>query len=220
MEIWKDIKGYEGLYQISSHGRIVSIERNGTKGGEMKPSARGRYLCVWLHKNGDKERVSVHVLVAKVFMNHIPSKEMVVDHIDNNPHNNVLSNLQIITQRENSSKDRKGENKLTGVSYHKRNKSWLASIMYGERKINLGYYNCPAAASIAYQNALYELNKGSDLNVIYPKRGTSSQYKGVCFDAESGKWLAQKTIQNKQRKIGRYATEIDAYNAILNYILI
>ncbi len=81
MEIWKDIKGYEGLYQVSSEGRVRSIDRKKTFlrkgklvsqtwiGQIIKSSAEeDRYLKLNLCKDGIKKLVNVHRIVAETFI--------------------------------------------------------------------------------------------------------------------------------------------------------
>lgn len=112
-EIWKDIKGYDGLYQVSSFGRIKRIEKEiivitphkGTytkiwKGKILKP-INGIYLCVDLCKNNQTKRYSIHRLVAKMFIPNIKNKPQ-VNHIDGNKHNNNISNLEWVSSSENA----------------------------------------------------------------------------------------------------------------------
>ena len=63
MEIWRDITGYEGLYKISSLGRVMSVKRNKI----LKPGNTGKYLIVVLCKNGVRNTHLVHRLVAFEF---------------------------------------------------------------------------------------------------------------------------------------------------------
>jgi NUMOD4 motif-containing protein/HNH endonuclease len=111
-EVWKDIRGYEGLYQISSLGRIKSLPKhywcglNHASKKEMKemymkfnPNQDGYYL-VGLSKNGEQKRFSVHRLVAKAFIPN-PKNKPQVNHIDCNIINNSVSNLEWSTNLEN-----------------------------------------------------------------------------------------------------------------------
>jgi len=117
MEIWKDIIYYKGLYQVSNKGRVRSLDRviynknmvsRKIKGIVLKPCHDGKkYLKVVLSKNDKPKTFRIHQLVAMAFLNHTPKgHELVVDHKDNNQSNNRLSNLQLITQKLNSNKDR------------------------------------------------------------------------------------------------------------------
>ena len=92
-----------------------------------------------------------------MFLNHKPNKEFVVDHINNIKLDNRLENLQLITQRENSSKDRKGTSVYRGVSWAKQNKKWIAQITINKKKINLGYFTIELNASKAYNLALINI---------------------------------------------------------------
>ena len=72
-EIWKDIKDYEGLYQVSNWGRVRSLDRLGTdrrklKGKILSPRERSGYWCVSLRKDGNNIDISVHRLVAVAFI--------------------------------------------------------------------------------------------------------------------------------------------------------
>lgn len=94
IEEWRDIRGYEGLYQVSNLGRIKSIPRERTKGGILKPlKDRTGYLSVNLYKNGKIKRCKIHRLVANNFLE--------VNHKDGNKLNNNLSNLEYVTKSRN-----------------------------------------------------------------------------------------------------------------------
>ena len=90
-EIWKEIKDYEGLYLISSHGRVKSCRFNKIlspfKGGTIG------YLYISLVKDGIKTKTTIHRLVAKHFCDN-RSGFNEIDHIDGNPLNNHYTNLQ------------------------------------------------------------------------------------------------------------------------------
>ena len=97
MEIWKDIKGYEGLYQVSNLGRVKSL-KNREK--ILNPFSDNNYLNVDLFKNRKKKRYKIHRLVAITFIPNIDNKPE-VNHIDGNKENNCISNLEWTTSSEN-----------------------------------------------------------------------------------------------------------------------
>ena len=115
-EIWKDIEGYEGLYQVSDLGRVKSLKFGKERILKQNQTYKG-YLVVTLSENGKTKTRNVHVLVAMAFLDHKPdgTQKVVVDHIDNNKNNNTLDNMQLISHRENVSKDRYNETGYTGV---------------------------------------------------------------------------------------------------------
>ena len=102
--------------------------------------------------------MKVSVLVAMAFLNHKPcGHKLVVDHINNNKLNDRLYNIQVITQRQNCSKDKKGSSKYTGVTWDKRQNKWKAYIRIKQKLRYLGYYKKEKEAAQAYQNELKKL---------------------------------------------------------------
>ena len=100
-EIWKDINGYEGLYQISNFGNVKSLPRQGAKGKILKPSKINiGYLRVGLNKNGKCKRYLIHRLVAEAFLPN-PDNKPCIDHINANKTDNRICNLQWVTHKEN-----------------------------------------------------------------------------------------------------------------------
>ena len=110
-EIWKDIPNYEGWYQVSNLGRVKSLSRtvqygdkavrsqaesilNPRKGGPVV--AGKQYLSVVLCKNKARKQTKVHRLVAEAFCNQ-PEGCDVVNHLDNDPSNNLATNLEWTT---------------------------------------------------------------------------------------------------------------------------
>lgn len=100
-EIWKDIIGYEGLYQISNFGRVKSFPRRGTTTKILKPRInRQGYLLVDLCKNAKSKRFPLHRLVAQAFISN-PENKPEPNHEDGNKFNNHVSNLKWVTKSEN-----------------------------------------------------------------------------------------------------------------------
>ena len=100
-EIWKDISGYEGLYQISNLGRVKSFPRNGTIKSERILNlfhTKDGYLFVCLRNKG-RSYPKIHRLVAEAFLDNPYNKET-VNHIDGNKENNNVNNLEWATRSE------------------------------------------------------------------------------------------------------------------------
>lgn len=103
-EIWKDIKDYEMLYQISNLGNVKSLHCNKEK--IMKLTIRSKnypYYFVGLLKNGKRKYFAVHRLVAQAFVNN-PNNYNQVDHLDGNKLNNNANNLAWVTPKENTNR--------------------------------------------------------------------------------------------------------------------
>ncbi len=147
-ETWKDVKGYEGKYQISNLGRVKSF--HGKKERILKHANTFGYDFVGLYKNGNMVAFKIHRLVAEHFVeNANPNEFKVVNHIDENKTNNHFKNLEWCTGSKNvsySSHKRKirvdNSSGNTGVAWNERRKSWSARlILEGESKINRYFKN-------------------------------------------------------------------------------
>lgn len=97
-EQWKDIEGYEGLYQVSDKGRIWSIRKRICR--KSRKDKEG-YLEVCLYNKGGFKHKRVHQLVAETFIPN-PENKTEVHHIDGNPSNNSVDNLMWVTQDEHA----------------------------------------------------------------------------------------------------------------------
>lgn len=105
-ELWKPIKGYEGLYEVSNQGRVKSLGRK-TKNGFhhrvkiLKFSIHtDDYLQVILYKNKKRKTYKVHRLVAENFIEN-PNEYKEVNHINGNKKNNTVNNLEWCTRKQN-----------------------------------------------------------------------------------------------------------------------
>lgn len=110
MEIWKDIKDYEGYYQVSNLGNVRSVDRRvlqsdgsvaNYKGKILKGETDKRgYKRVRLSKNNKATKFQIHRLVAIHFIDN-PLNKKFVNHIDENTSNNKVDNLEWVTGSEN-----------------------------------------------------------------------------------------------------------------------
>lgn len=124
-EIWKDVEGYEGLYQVSNLGRVRSLDRvtyNPVQPGcvrhgkLIKPQKRGRYLFNALRKDGEAKQISIHRLVASAFVPN-PNNYPVVNHKNENKYDNRAENLEWCTQKYNCNYGQR--NRKTGDKHFK-----------------------------------------------------------------------------------------------------
>lgn len=105
MEEWKDIAGFEGMYQVSNMGQVRSLDRLDSrgykyKGRTVKPSTSKGYQYAHLCKLSKYTTISIHRLVALAFIPN-PDNLPQVNHIDGNKQNNHVSNLEWVTEKEN-----------------------------------------------------------------------------------------------------------------------
>ena len=111
-ELWRDVHGFEGKYQVSDHGRVRSMDRQvpmrsihgleyyrHKKGVELRPGTCRGYLIVNLFPYGT---IAVHRLVAQAFVEGYKNDGgLEVNHKDGNKRNNHASNLEWVTKKEN-----------------------------------------------------------------------------------------------------------------------
>ena len=104
-EVWKDIPGYEGLYQVSNLGRVKSLPRKGTRSSDIYmlkiQKYKTGYLYVSLSKNNKRKKEKIHRLVALAFISNIKNDKY-INHKDENPMNNCVENLEWCTQSYNN----------------------------------------------------------------------------------------------------------------------
>ena len=163
-EIWKNIPNYENIYQVSNLGRVKSLDKYVNYIDGRIRFYKSKILKQHIGNSGylfvgfDGKSFKISQLVAMAFLNHKPcGMKKVVHHIDNNKMNNKLSNLEIISQRENSYTHYIGTSKYTGVSWDKERNKWKSNIRINNKTKFLGRFNTEIEASIAYQNALNNL---------------------------------------------------------------
>lgn len=181
-EVWKDIPGYEGLYQVSDQGNVRSLARTRQDGRlyqerNLKYSEQQRYYQVSLFINGKTRKHSVHRLVAEAFIPN-PGNDPVVHHIDGNTHNNAASNLEWCTQKKNcnhgarirklraaAKKKRFLEGEVVGVCMDKTGKGFISYINLKGRTVNLGRFATKQEAGAARQGAerVFEAMEGVEL---------------------------------------------------------
>lgn len=117
-EIWKDIAGYEGLYQVSNTGRVMSAR------GVMSPLPNTKgYLRVALYKDKKALYRSIHSLVMEAFVGPRP-KGMHIAHIDHCKKNNGISNLCYCTAKENIQMDMKDGRTRVGEKHPNSKLTW------------------------------------------------------------------------------------------------
>ncbi len=144
-EIWKDIDGFNGDYQVSTQGRIRSFKRK--KIMYLKPQLVNGYERVHLNCDNKKHYLFVHRIVATAFIPN-PKNKPEVNHLDENPRNNNVTNLDWVTSKEN---------KQWGTSLQRRSLS--------QRKTH-------------NPKAVYQFDKSLNLINVFPSRNEAARSLG------------------------------------------
>lgn len=169
METWKNIKGYEGLYQVSNMGRVKSLERTFIdKSGRkrtvkeciLKPSVVvGGYLRVGLCVGGKQKMLRVHRLVCEAFHEN-PDNKSDVNHINEDKTDNRACNLEWSTRRENMNHGTRNTRAAKALSkpigqytlYGELVKIW-PSVSVAQRQTGFSRGNISQAANGKYKNS-------------------------------------------------------------------
>lgn len=181
-EEWRDVPNYEGYYQASNLGRIRSIKRTiltkkgfrKIKGFIINPyvNKKNRYYSFSVSVCNVKKTINVHSFVYYAFNRLASVKKgyFVIDHIDNNPLNNKIENLQLVTNRINGSKDRiNGTSKYVGVYWRKDRSIWQSQISINKKVIKILTHKNEELCLKAYQEALLNIDLYNGDNVEFRK---------------------------------------------------
>lgn len=155
-EIWKDITGYEGKYQVSNLGNVKSLNYRGNgKERILKPrpvSSTG-YLAVTLSNSDTQKTLKVHRLVAQAFIEN-PNNKPCVDHINTNKTDNRADNLRWVTRKENNN------NPITRERHsgeHRGKRVFCDGVIYNSAKQCAECYNVPAGTMSKWLNGKCEM---------------------------------------------------------------
>ena len=156
-----DIPSHEG-YLINKMGEVKSMRRSHEMILRQKATNSG-YLYVGLYKDNKQVIRTIHSLVAETFLGHDRknTQKLVCDHIDGDKQNNHVTNLQVITQRENCTKDRFNKDGLpVGLHYTGINKDKVyCQMKIGKLKVYLGTFKTIEECKDVYQKGVLVVDK-------------------------------------------------------------
>ena len=157
-ETWKPIKFYENIYNISNFGRVKNIKTGRIlKYGINSCGYKLVTLC-----NKTQKAFKIHLLVYDAFGEEKRNGRLLqVDHKDESKLNNHIDNLQLLNNRENTTKyqlTQKRSSKYAGVYWNKKAKKWLAQIRINDKRKYLGLFDNEHEANLKYQEEL-KINK-------------------------------------------------------------
>lgn len=169
-EEWRDVVGYEGLYQVSNLGRIKSLiksTRIKDPDGILRTQIHNGYVLLNLYKDSKQTKKAVHRIVCEAFHPN-PKNKKCVNHKDFNRQNNCADNLEWCTYRENIRHRNQSEkyidkfsSKYFGVCWDKEMNKWYAGITQNRKQKKIGYFESEYKAHLAYEE---ELKKIIELN--------------------------------------------------------
>lgn len=153
-EEWRDVVGYEGLYQVSSWGRVRNKKEEVLK---YRLCSQKRFCLIMLSKTNNRKHHAIHRLVAEAFIENAENKSY-VDRIDHDIFNNKVSNLRWVTKSQSGASmiKHRGLSQYKGVTWYKMGLKWQAQIKQA-KLYYLGRYICEHAAATAYNKAAKQL---------------------------------------------------------------
>jgi len=177
---------------------------------------------------GKSLNVGMHQIVAIMKYSLIP-EDYCPDHKDRNKLNNCSNNIRLATNSQNQANSKKrvikdSTSQYKGVYFHKKDKSWKATIRINNKQTYLGSFSCEEFAAIRYNEALKNKHNSFALLNDVPKEYHSkyktfinnrftSKFRGVHFNKTTKKWIIQFRFNKKCVFIKQYNNEIEAAKA-------
>lgn len=186
-EIWKDIKGYEGKYMVSTEGRVKSLNYKNSSGSNILKQGLDRYgyKQLTLYLNGIKKTFKIHRLVAETFLEN-PTNLPQINHKDENKQNNTVSNLEFCSASYNinyGTRNKKTSDKLKVIRK-------TTGVISGENNPMYGKHHTEET-----KRKLSEAHKGKytgENNPMYGKH-RSNEVKEKLRKANKGKKISEET---------------------------
>lgn len=222
LEEWKGVVDFEDTYKVSNLGRVKSMSRrvlNGKGFISTKTKILKQFLCpdgyLFLTVQAKKviKKQKVHKLVAMAFLNHVPcGYDIIVDHKNNNPLDNRLENLQLISQLENVRKDKKGIVGLNNV--YLEDGRFRGRFWFKRKQYCVGYFDKKEEAKKMVDFVYDKLLKNENVD-SYIKTNKNKYYKNISMD--NGKYRPRVTINKKRINLPAFEKLEDAIACLKKY---
>lgn len=191
-EVWRDIPGYEGKYQVSNIGNVRSLHYRNTNKAQRLNSVinEGGYNIVGLSKDGKSKQYKVHRLVAEAFIPN-PNNYPIINHKDENKTNNVVWNLEWCTyeynnnygtKNERASKSKKGKTSaMKGKTLSEETKKRISQTLKGHKQsieTKTKRSNSMKGKMIGNNNAVTKKVKCIETGQVFESVAEANEYLG------------------------------------------
>lgn len=216
IEEWRDIPGYEGLYQASSFGRLKSVEKL-IKCGPLGHTLRREkilkvtksntgYLQTRISKNGVGRSFRIHRLITNTFIG--GRDDLPIDHKNRIKTDNRVMNLEYVTHRENVHRFIKSKKGDLPIGVSKERNGFMSQINYNKKHYRLGVFPTIEKAHAQYEMAINDL-ENIHKYVLPPRK--SKYGKGIQY--RNGKYCAEAYVNKIKKYLGAFDTKEEAEQA-------
>lgn len=199
-EVWKDISGYEGLYQVSNFGRVKSLKCRREKILKLEKT-KDNYLTIRLSKDKTRKHIGVHRLVAQAFISN-PDNLSQVNHKDENKENNFVENLEWCTQVYNMSYGTRVQRLSMEVNQYDLQGNFIKkwnSIKEAERQLHIRHISdCCKEKVISAGGYIWKYTDNDKIIIRENKR----KRKVIQYDLQGNFVNEWNCIKDIERKLG------------------
>ena len=198
---------------------VLKYKWHAMKGTQKKREVWYAGNSKWDSKIKKTRKMRMHRYIMGVYLGRTLEPEEQIDHIDGDGLKNNISNLRVVSNRENcQNRHDKIYSKYPGVTWNKSIKKWTTNIFIENKAKRLGAYESEEEAYAEYMkaNELIKEDKISEIFEIWPSKEKTSKYKGIHWNAKKNKWIAQIYKNGKQKYLGIFKDEEKALQAYRN----